>query len=91
MAIDLKLAERVMRAIADEQIAPRGAMELHSTLDGDLGFDSLDRVHAAVTIEEEFALPADFEFGVEVINAWLTIGDIAQSAQEALTLRGGRG
>ncbi len=77
MSIDLDLAARVMATIAKSGLAPAGALELHSTLRGDLGLCSGDNQVLASFCETEFGVD------VAVIEAalWQTVADVVRSVQ----------
>ena len=81
--IDLKLAERVMRTMADAGLARRAAMELHSTLASDLG---LRTVENHWSIAELCIERFDISLSWAEIRDWSTVADVVSSVQAALGL-----
>ena len=87
MDIDLKLAEQVMQAIAAAGIARRAALELHTTLAGDLGL----RTHVQVG---DIASACLFRFPIALrwteVREWQTVADVVRSVQRELAAEAAR-
>lgn len=79
--LDLKLAEQVMRAIADAGIARRSQLELHTSLAGDLGLTTfVQRGDLATVIVLRWPVSLPWA----EIRAWSTVADVVRSLQSAL-------
>lgn len=69
--------ELVIALIVGAGLRTRAALEPHSTLGGDLGFDWIDRECIAIAVEDHFEIVID----EATVVAWQTLADIARTAE----------
>jgi acyl carrier protein len=73
-----------VRLIAVASLNDVAKVEPASDLVEDLGFDELNRVDLAVSLEEEFGI----EISDDQAEAWVTAGDVVTFVRECMVRRG---
>lgn len=81
MALQIK-ESTVIEMVAHVGGTDSGTIKPTSTLDDDLGFDSLDRQELALLVEENFAV----QLADDQPEKWKTVADVCADVQKLVTV-----
>ena len=73
--MDIKMINEKLAAVLRENVAIDGPMTEDMSLRDDLDLDSLEGVHLAIRIEEEFGVHIDDD----EVETWQSLGDVVAS------------
>lgn len=75
------LTQRVIELVSEQIDLPKEHISLDSQFVADLGFDSLDKVEFAMTVEEEY----DISMPDEKVDSIMTVGDAVREIQAIIS------